>query len=229
MYRINPLLRNVLITTDEVIFHAPTQHTLDPRTIQQAIIIAEERFIRPAVCFDLYEELITAKNKVVTTENIAELQAQVTGSMPAGSQPVTLKVGDIVNSREYLTTAQKTLWVQYLWKLTAECVMLTASSEAFIQFTSTGLVHSNPPANLMSGSGLTTPDLSSVKWLIDKKMMDRIDPLIQAMHEWICKHKNDYGSYCKACDCDSNGVAYKRKTDFIMGIYDEEENSCGCD
>jgi len=230
MYRINPLMRKVLITTDEVIFHAPTQHTLDPRTIQNAIIIAEERFIRPALCYDLYESLIAAKNTEVTDANKASLQASVTASLPQGAQPVTLKTGDLVNSREMLSGPFKTLWIQYLWKLTAECVMLTAAPEAYIQFASSGLVHTNPTASVMnSNTGLTTPELGSVKWLIDKKMMDRIDPLMEAMHMFICKNKTEYPGYCKACDCDSNGVAYKRKTDFITGIYDDDDNSCGCD
>jgi hypothetical protein len=55
-------MRNVLITTDEVIFHAPTKQTLDPRTIQNSIIIAEERFIVPAIDYPLYYELASTKN-----------------------------------------------------------------------------------------------------------------------------------------------------------------------
>lgn len=47
MYSINRLNRPVLITPDEVLFHAATDHSVDARQILQNIIIAEERIIRP--------------------------------------------------------------------------------------------------------------------------------------------------------------------------------------
>lgn len=231
MYRLNPLMRNVLITTDEVIFHAPTKHTLDPRTIQQSIIIAEERFIRPALCYDLYESIVTAKNKLVTAENKDALQNEINGSLAPGSQSVVLKEGDIVNAIEYLSGDYITLWKTHLWKLTAECVMLLAVPEAFVQFASEGVVHTSPMASAINASGISTPELKSVRWAMDKKLMDRIDPLIEAMHVWICKQRSSdsskYAGYCKACDCSADGVAYKRKSDWVMGVYDDDQN-CDC-
>jgi hypothetical protein len=224
----NPLHRKVLITTPEVVFHAPTQHTLDPRTIQQAIIIAEERFIRPAIGDDFYESLIEQKNVVVTSENMASLQTKINQGQPVGTVPV-LVAGNLVNDLDGLNDVNKALWYQHLWKLTAECVLFVAFPDGFVQFASTGLVHSNPPANAMltSQSNLTTPELRSVKWMMDKKLMDRIDPLLDAMHTWICK-KGSYALYNKPCDCDSKGTPYKRKTDIILGLYDDEEGGCGC-
>lgn len=229
MVRLNPLLRNVLITNHEVIFHAPTQHTLDPRSIQQAIIIAEERFIRPALGEDLYEEMVSQKNLLITSANMSAQQILLNTSM-AGMQNIpTLKEGDIVNNESGLSENNRTLWRQHLWKLTAECVLFVAFPDGFVQFASSGIVHNNPPANAMmtSQNNLTTPELKSVRWMLDKKLMDRIDPLMEAMHRWLCK-KGTYPLYDKACDCDAKGVAYKRKTDFIMGLYDEEEGGCGC-
>ena len=68
--------------------------------------------------------------------------------------------------------------------------------------------------------------------VMDKAMQDGIDPLIEAMHEWLCiQKKNNPKSfllYNKLCDCDANGISYKRKTDILTNIYDEEMNSCGC-
>lgn len=234
MYRLNPLMRNVLITTDEVIFHAPTKQTLDPRTIQNAIIIAEERFIRPALCYDLYEDIIAAKNIEVTDANKAELQTKFNASRPAGSPAYTLKNGDIINAWEELNEDYKSLWKQQLWKLTAECVMLLAIPDAFVQFTSEGVIHAAPVASPLNTTGVSTPELKSVRWVMDKKMMDRIDPLIEAMHLWLCnqraKDKSKYTFYCKACDCDANGVAYKRKSDLVLGLYDDDEKEgCGCE
>ncbi len=234
MYRLNPLYRNVLIMTDEVIFHAPTKQALDPRMIQQSIIIAEERFIRDALTYDLYQELLDAKNTLVTSSNKVTLAAQINASLPTGSATVTLAEGDIVNAMEFLSPDQMALWKQHLWKLTAECVMLLATPEAFVQFGSAGVVHASPPAGAMVTSGEVTPDLKSVRWFMDKKLMDRIDPLIESMHLWLCKQKagdpSKYGSYTKHCDCNANGIAYKRKTDWITGMYDEEDNhKCHCD
>lgn len=229
MYKINPLMRNVLITTDEVIFHAPTKHTLDPRTIQQSIIVAEERIMRNALCFDFYESLIDEKNKEVTADNKADLENTINNAQPPGTPPVSLAIGDIVNAMEFLSPANKKLWQMYLWKTTAEVVMMLATPEAFVQFGAQGVIHTVPASSPMQTTGEVSPELRSVKWIMDKKLMDRIDPLTEAMHVWLCKNKDSYPLYCKECDCDSNGVAYKRKSDIIVGIYDDDhKNSCGC-
>jgi hypothetical protein len=232
MYNYNPLMRNVLITTNEVIFHAPTKQTLDPRTIQNSIIIAEERFIRPALCHDFYEALLAEKNKEVTTENKESLQTQINESLPEGSEPVVLTVGSIVNAWEYLSSDNQVLWKQHLWKLTAECVMLLAVPEAFVQFSSEGVIHAAPVASPLNTTGVSTPELKSVRWAMDKKMMDRIDPLLEAMHTWLCHTRKSepakYPFYCKECACDHNGVAYKRKSDIVLGLYDDEDYNCGC-
>lgn len=232
MYRFNPLYRNVLITTDEVIFHSPSKQTLDPRTIQNSIIIAEERFIRPALCDDFYYDLIGLKNKEVTAENKTELETQINGTLPPGTEAVTLAVGNIINAMEFLSADYLTLWKQHLWKLTAECVMLLAVPEAFVQFGSEGVIHTSPVASPLNTTGVSTPELKSVRWAMDKKLMDRIDPLLEAMHAWICSRKKadatKYTLYCKHCDCDHNGTSYKRKTDLIMGLYDDEPENCDC-
>ena len=223
MYRINPLYRNVLITTDEVIFHAPTKHTLDPRTIQQSIIIAEERFIRPALCNAFYEDLIAKKNLEITDANKEAQQLLYNNSKQPGAEAYNLKSDDVLNAMEYLSAEYKTLW-----KLTAECVMMVSTPEAFVQFSSEGVIHNNPIAGPMTSATITTPELKSVRWIMDKKLMDRIDPLIEAMHVWLCANKNNYPLYCKECECDANGVAYKRKSDIILSLYDDEPQNCNC-
>jgi hypothetical protein len=225
MYRANPLMRGVLITVDEVIFHAHTKQTLDPRTIQGSIIVAEERLIRPALGYDFYRALVDSKNTVVTSGNKATLQTQVNNSLPSGSQEVVLKEGDIVNAWEFLSNDNKSFWKEHLWKLTAECVLLGAIPDNFVQFSSEGTIHNQPSASPLNGGGIVTPELRSVKWVMDKKMMDRIDPLLESMHLWLCKQQkadsSKYTDYCKPCDCDHNGVAYKRKTDIVLGLYDD--------
>lgn len=226
MYRINYLQRNVLITPDEVIFHAPTDHTVDARKIESAIIIAEERFIRPALTYELYEQLVTEKNRTISTANKTETQTTINTSLTRNSEMVQLHVGDTVNAVEYMFSASQRLWKEHLWKLVAESVMLMAMPDAFVQFGSAGVIHATPPAGPMTTTGMVTPQLAAVKWTMDKKLMDRIDPLTEAMHLFICKNKALYPNYDRPCDCDSKGVAYKRKTNFVLGIYDEEPKRC---
>ena len=232
MYRLNLLDRNVLVTPDEVIRHAPTKHTLDHRMIENSIIIAEERFIRPALTHAYYEAMIAEKNKVVTEDNKATLEAQINASLPEGSAAVTLTAGQVVNALEYLSADNQSLWKQFLWKVTAECVLLLAYPEGYVQFGSSGVIHENAPAGPMTSGGIVAPDLRSVKWAMDKKLQDRIDPLLQSMHFWICKQKeadsSKYSLYDKYCDCDVNGIAYKRKTDVILGAYNDDENETCC-
>lgn len=227
MYRLNNLERNVLITPDEVIFHAPTDHTIDHIKIQHAIIIAEERFIRPALTYELYEQLIAEKNLLITVGNLTATQDIINNALPGDSSQVVLQVGDIVNAAEFMATNSLLLWKQHLWKLTAEAVLLIAVPDAFVQFSSTGIVHAQPTSNAISAAGVVTPDLRSVKWIMDKKLMDRIDPLTEAMHVFLCYNKLNYPNYDRHCDCDSKGIAYKRKTDWVTGIYDSEQN-CDC-
>lgn len=218
MYRINPLMRNVLITTDEVVFHAPTKHTLDPRTIENSIIIAEERFIRPALDFEMYTEIANAKNVLVTSSNKANLQSKIgTG--------YTLTEGEIVNALEELNADYQKLWKEHLWKLTAECVMLIAFPEGFIQFGSQGVVHTSPTSSVMTATGDVTPELKSVKWALDKKQQDRIDPLLESLHDFICRNRGKYPKYKKYCPCDEVQTNTKR-SDIVLGLYDETPNCC---
>jgi hypothetical protein len=221
MYKLNELRRPVLITPDEVIFHASTKHTLDRRMIAQSIIIAEERFIRPALCSAFYDAILAEKNTVITAGNKATQQALVDEYYLNGKdKPKELVEGDIVNASEYLSEENLDLWMTFLWKLVAECVILTSVSDAFIQFTSEGPVHTQPTAGPLVGAGAVTPDLRSIKWTMDKKMMDRIDPLTEAMHRWLCAARDadsdSFGLYTKKCDCSFNGVSYKRKSDFVF-------------
>lgn len=220
MYRLNHLMRNVLITTDEVIFHAPTKQTLDPRTIQNSIIIAEERFIRPALDFDMYYELADSKNVVVTNANKAILQANMVGG-------VVLKEGDVVNAFEQMSSDNQKLWKEHLWKLTAECVMLIAFPEGFVQFSSEGVIHTSPIASPLNTTGVSTPELKSMKWAMDKKQQDRIDPLLESLHDYICRNKAKYLKYKKECPCDNETRNVKR-SDLVLGLYDDIDQTPGC-
>jgi hypothetical protein len=221
MYKVNPLMRNVLITVDEVLFHAPTKQTVDVRMINSSIIIAEERFIVPELGRDLYYDIINAKNVVATTGNLSALQTLV------GAEPVLVE-GDIVNALEQMSTEYQALWKQHLWKLTAECVLVAAAIEGFVQFGSEGSFHNSPPAGLMVSSGQVTPLLSSMKWTVDKKVKDRIAPLINAMHYWLCKNKADYTYYKKECPDCPDETKETKWSGIALGLYDDDEPSSKC-
>lgn len=232
MYRLNPLKRKVLITTDEVVFHAAFEHTIDPRQIQQAIIIAEERIIRNSLGFEFYEFLRGQKNVLVTSANKTTLEAQVNGSMEPGAEPVTLVIGDLVNAREFLSLENMMLWDEYLWKLTAEAVRFAAIPQNYAAFTSQGIVHNAPGIinSGLNGSNTATPDLKTAKWLVDRALSDAVDPMAEAMHVWLCKKKRAgmFGLYSKYCDCNGDGISSQRKTDILLGIYDDEDDRFCC-
>lgn len=224
MYRKVPFTRSVLITTDEVIHHCGNVHIQDPRRIQDSIIVAEERFIREFIGFEFYETLRAAKNVVVTSGNKAGLETDINATV---TEAITLAAGDIVNARELLAGANLLLWDEYLWKLIAECVMFMAFPENYSDFGAQGIVHNNPTAVGFDGAKTQTPELKTIQWQMDKKLMERIDPMLARMHQWICKKKKAdpslYTDYTKTCDCDEDGISTQRKSDILLDIYGDED------
>lgn len=195
----------MLITYEEVVFHAPTKHTLDERLITQSIIIAEERFFRPELCYDFYESLINSKNVLVTSSNLTDLQDDIDDATadddPLG--PLQIAEGDLLNASEFLTEKNQELWNKYLWKAVAEAVVISAYPDAYIQLGSEGAVHTVSPAGLQQTSGFVLPLLSSMKWAIDKKVQDRLGPLLDAMKQYLCRNRSSFEAYCKEkCPCE---------------------------
>lgn len=223
----------MLITVDEVINRGTNNHTLDPLKIEQSIIVAEERFIRPLMGYDFYRAFVDSKNTLITSGNKTAQQTLIQNSLPADAQDVVLNEGDIVNAYEYLSAENQTLWLEHLWQLCCECVLLMAFPDNYVQFGSAGVHLNAPPAGPMTTGGIVSPDLRSVKWAMEKKLQDRIDPLRESMHLWLCKQQkadsSKYTLYEKTCDCNADGVAYKRKTDVVLGIYDDDETTNCCD
>lgn len=216
MYALNELQRNVLITVPEIMFHAPTKHTLDQRMIEQSIIIAEERFIRPEIGSAMYDDIVDQKNVLVTSGNLAALET---------ASELDLTEGQVINALEQLNPSYQSLWKQYLWKIVAECVLISAYPEGFAQFGSAGVVHTSPPAGLMVTSGEVVPLLQTVKWALDKKIQDRVAPLINSMNDYICNNKANYTLYGKTCpEVNCNGTK-EEKSKWVgivsTGMYDD--------
>lgn len=224
MIGVNPLRRKVLITTDEVVFHAPTNNDVDIRSILNSIIIAEERFIRPMLGDGLYKKLVDIKNVLVDETNIVNMTTLVNEDRPADRELIVLVVGDYVSSDGYFDTKQKALWQEHLHKIIAECVYFCALPVNRSRFGKTGITQDNPKSQVSSG-GNASIDLKDLKHLMDRSLQDRISPLMEAMHSHLCT--TSFPDYTRDCGCDSNGVPYKKKTDIILSMY-EDEDDCRC-
>ncbi|HLA53962.1 MAG TPA: hypothetical protein VK618_11670 [Flavitalea sp.] len=174
----------MLITTDEVIFHASMDHQVDPRIILQSIIIAERRLVKPVIGATLYDQLIEAKNKVVTSANKAGLETDLNAGRGSNRDAIVLQEGDLVNSDSYLSAAQQFLWTEHLHKITAECVYYVALPVNRARFTAKG-VEKNNPDNIGSSSGSTSIGMGELKYLMDKTMFTRMNPLVEDMINYL--------------------------------------------
>lgn len=223
MYKVNLLPRRVLITPDEVINQGPTDNNPDPRVILLAIQIAEDRFIKPAIGKDLYNDFRSKKNVVVDLINKANLES-------AFGESVVLEPGTMVNAIELVDNAcYIELWNEYLWKLTAECVIYIASPTNFSKFTSAGEVNNNPQVAALQteGSGSASVSLKAMQWKLDQMLMNRIDPIMASMHQWICDNIGGFPLYTKKCSCDDSGLSVGRKTGWIHA-YNHTKNCNEC-
>lgn len=232
MYRPNYLQRDVLITPDEVLFHAATDQKIDERSLRQNIIVAEERWIANALCDKFYEDFISKKNITVTAENRESLLQKINDSLKTPMKDSDFKIGMIVNAIELVENIwYQKLWNRFLWKLTAECVDMMSIVPSWLRTTESGQQLNNP--NQIGGNGASSASGSAkdVQLKINNAIQDRIDPLIERMRLWICQNKEHFPLYCKdcggcGCDGDSNqpdGVSHIRKTNFITNIYDDHE------
>lgn len=222
MYRVLKTSSKTIISSDEVIFATSVDNNTDTKVINQAIQIAEARFILPLICKDMFEYLKENKNVVVTSINKDLLETQV-GAI--------LKIGGIVNAIEFIGDSwYNELWNEYLWKLIAECVIYIASPVNFSRFTSQGEMENNPKSPL-EGQASASVSLATMKWKMDKMMQDRIAPLIAPTEQWLYDNRTHFPLVnCKNWTCSTipDGVATRRKTPWIFGIYDLDNTKCGC-
>ena len=230
MYRINPLYRNVLITADEVLFHAATEDNIGISYIQKNIINAEERFVRTAMGSDFYDDFASQKNRIITSANQTTLLSQINATLPTGTPFFTvdnLQVGMFLNAIELVTDqTYVTLWYQLLWKFIAECVEFMTIPNTWLRSAAQGQMKNNPEVlgGITNGQASASGDLKDVKFKMDKAIQDRIDPLQNALHAWLCNQKKknpaSYPLYKRECECDKDGlVSTKRKSDIMVDIY----------
>lgn len=226
MYRLNKTLRNVLITPDEVKFHSPSTGEEGERLVLQNIIPAEERWIANALGFDFYDHICELKNRIVTEDNKADLLAKIKADYAQDKISFTdelLRPGMIINAIEFVNDDWIVkLWRQYLWKITAECVDLMNIVPSWLQTSKNGQQFQNP--NNISATGSASGSMKDVAFKMDNAMLERIDPMLERMHQWICKNKSHFPKYTKPCDdCGCHEKTNKSITPnvgFAFGHYD---------
>lgn len=233
MYRINYLQREVLITPDEIVFHIASANDVDIRLITNTIINAEERFIRPALGDDFYEELIEQKNVTVSTSNQDELLNRINQSLiEEGINEITktdLPIGSIVNSIDFIQDEHlKKLWFRHLWKLTAECVDAMTTIPSWLKHNASGQQQQNPKTIGGNNENAASGGIKDVQYKIDSAINTRIEPLLSSMNKWLCKNKANYPLFeadCGDCKGGQHSVSTSEsglaKSNIVTGIYDE--------
>ena len=223
MYRLNRTSRNVLITPDEVIFHAAITSDVGERQILNNIIIAEERFIAEELGYEFYEKIINLKNVEVTEENKGDLLAKLKASYQL--QGVTFKdedlqIGMIVNALEFIEDEWViNLWKKYLWKLTAECVDFVTVVPSWLQTTASGQQTKNP--RTISSTDSASGSRNDVVFKMHDSIQDRIGPLMSNMQDWLCRHQSYFPEYTKSCGgCNGEQSNRSGNTGFAFGHYD---------
>lgn len=226
---VNELIRPTLITPHEVQRVRAKVNGIDLSRIATNIIVAEERFIRPALGSDFYDALVEAKNVEVSSASLESLQQDIRKEW--NDPALALNVGDVINDEMLMNEYQRKLWRQYLWQVVAECVWFVAFPDNYTDFTSSGLVHNVPKfAGFQeNGNSQTTPSQKTLEFQMDKILTGRIAPLLENMHAWLCKNKEHFPEYKKDCGCNADGTMTGSGPVFINIYDDQEDEQCGCD
>lgn len=232
MYRINRADRPTLIIPEEVHAKIVSDETPDLRMLQQNIEVAEERIVVEALGNALYEELLEAKNRMVTEATQADLLKRINVALALTGQPAIesrdLPIGTLVNASEFLNLAQLALWNRYLWRITAEAVDMMCTVPSWLRFTNQGQQQNNPKVIGMSGESSASGDRNDVKFKMDVQQQQRISPLVDRMQGWMRTNgTHTYLGWEPACVIQDKP---RRNTGgFVLGIYDDVHGSgCGC-
>lgn len=237
MLGINPISRNVLITPDECTAKLANS-SIDSHLWASCIEVAESKFVLPLLGWDMYQDICTQKNVVVTSGNIVALQVIFTaqfGTDPVSGNPkVILTTGQVVNGPEQITTtpAYATLWNQALWNFTYQCVYALSLPGNYAQFTSSGIQKNNP---LDSAIGTTSSanvgiSLNDLRFLVDNQLLDRINSAQNYLEWYLCANAASYPKY-PTDNCEkylpstangSSGLIPARASTFI-NIYEDED------
>lgn len=229
MYSINPFSRNTLITPDECTKKIPNT-SLDSVKWISAIELAEVRFVLPLLGWNLYNDICNKKNIIVDSGNISSLQdifiVQFGTDPSSGLPKVVLSVGMIVNSIELITItpAYASLWNYALWNYVFNCVYFIAMTENYAEFSSSGLQKNNPIDNSIGSISAKSVGISleDLRFLNNRWLLDRINPLQEYTEKWICANINLFTLY-PSCNCSKwNKENLSKRTSSFINIYEED-------
>lgn len=217
----------MLITPPEILRKtAGNNNELDQGKLLPSIELAELRFLMGRDCLgaDYYSSLAAQKNQVVTQANLAQLQGLFNAqhALPDTGPAPQLQVGMIVNAAEFLDVPGRELWELWLWKYTAECVLYLAEADNYLQFSSQGLTKPSP---INSALGDTTSDssgatLQDVKYVQEKRMRERIEPLRHNLMQYLEARAGNYPVWSR---CRPSSPA--RMTGYIdLSIYRDQDD-----
>lgn len=226
MFAVLKTERQTLISPPEVINNISTSDGFGFENVTHSLVIAEERFVRPFLGWDLYELLLSQKNRIVDDTNRAALQVYI-NQVNAGGQPYELKNGDIVNAAELMPVESLNLWRQYLCKYIAECVKFLCVPEMFGEFSKSGIMKNNPESGFMGESHAARSvgiAVNEAKWLMDKLINDRIEPFKQAMHTYICRNKSLFPAYSQPCECEKEKDPLPKTSWVNVSIYADDDD-----
>ncbi len=228
MYALNNLPTNVLISADEVVFWL-SNNSFSPEKINSAIQIAEQQFVIPVIGWNFYQQFAAQKNVLVTSGNIATLQAIFTATY--GPERPALIVGQIVNAIELPTVYAENalLWNTVLWKFVFECVQFVMLPDNYAQLTASGIEKNNPaPAflnNAASGSSAGV-GLRDLKYLRDSALFGRVNVMQDALERFLCINYTQYPLYPTPDKWGKDGVKKTTRKGSFIDIYGDDDECC---
>jgi hypothetical protein len=205
-----------------VIALGPVDSNADPRNLLSAIQIAEERFVKPLLGREFYDDFRNQKNEVVTTDNIDVLTPIINET---SGETVELVAGQIINAIEFVNNEHYVeLWNEHLWKLIAECVVYIASPTNYSKHTASGEMVNNPKNIANMGSGASSVELREMKWKLDQILQNRIDPLVATLKEYLCENRGYFPLYKGECGRNERGgISVERKTGWVNAYGDKDK------
>ena len=232
MYSLNLAGRFTLISNDEC--NAKLGINVDNDKWLSAIEVAELRFVQAFMGYDFYQDFIAQKNVTLTSGNIAGYQTIFDAQYPPAGR-VVLQVGQIINAIELVTTpTYVTLWNNFLWRYVYECVFLIALPNNYAQFSSSGVLKNNPMGSIVGDSKPTNSvgiDLKDCKFLQDRQLLDKINPLETIIRQYLCLNLGDYPLYdSKKCEWLNttelkDNPKQNRVTSFLDILYKDDDDN----
>jgi hypothetical protein len=173
-----PIIQASEVVNGGIVRPVPTTARFDSMLLSTHIQSAELKFIKPDLCAAFYEDLIAQKNPV-----------------PSNYNP---DVGPIVLA--YPGNADyEALWTSYLLALDSYAVFYIALPFIAVQTGTNGLYLNDSQFGEQAGT-------RGAKYLQDAVLDNHIEPLREAMLDFLCDNAANYPLFpvdikCKSCSC----------------------------